>query len=382
MAGLENTRILFVLGNLELGGSERQALLLARHLKDGSGADARVLGLVGEPGGAASICDEERIPWKGGLLRRQDGPAGRTADLLRSARALRSARPDVLLPYTWLPNMVCGLTWRVSGARTCIWNQRDEGLGAGEGKRMRIAARMTPVFLANSEGGKTFLAERLGVPCDRIRVIPNGVLLPPPREDRRAWREKVGVENGRFVALMLANIHPHKDHATLLRAWSRVLAREKGRGQPPILLLAGRSYGYEGGLKALAFDLGLGDSVRFLGPVDDVSGLLGAVDLCVHSARTEGLPNAVLEAMSAGVPVVATDLPGVREAVGASCFRFLAPPGDHEAMADRILAFAGSDRLRAETGKDLRDRAGREFGADAMCRAASEVILEALGGSA
>jgi len=379
MAGLENTRILFVLGNLELGGSERQALLLARYLKNRCGADVRVLGFVGGPGGVSSICDEERIPWKGGLLQRQDGPGGRTADLLRAARALRTERPDVVLPYTWRPNVLCGLTWGLSGARTCIWNQRDEGLGGAGGVLARVAARRTPVFLANSEGGKAFLAARLGVPRARIQVIPNGILLPPPREDRRAWRERIGAGNSRFLALMLASIHPHKDHATLLRAWRRVLDGGHAFGQSPVLLLAGRSYGYEGGLKALAFDLGLGDSVRFLGPVDDVAALLGAVDLCVHSSRTEGLPNSVLEAMSAGVPVVATDLPGIREAVGPSGFRFLAPPGDDQGLADRILQFVASERLRAETGKELRDRAGREFEAEAMCRAVAEVLVGALG---
>jgi len=379
---LAGKRVLLVLGNLELGGSERQALLLARHLRNRCDAEVRVLGLVGGPGGAASACDEEGIPWRGNLLRRRDGRAGRFADLLRFAGAVREERPDAVLPYTWLPNYVCGLTWRMSGARTCIWNQRDEGLGAAVGRLARVAARMTPRYLANSEGGRTFLADALGVSRNRIRVVRNGVLLPPPREDRRSWRERIGVENGRVLALMLASIHPHKDHDTLLRAWRLVLEREGGRGRSPVLLLAGRSYGFEGGLKALAYDLGLGDSVRFLGPVDDVAGLLGAVDLCVHSTRTEGLPNAVLEAMSAGVPVVATDLPGVREAVGEHGFRFLAPREDAGALADRILEFAGSERLRAETGEVLRERAGREFGADAMCRAVAEVILEALGGGA
>jgi len=382
MAGLEHLRILFVLGNLDLGGSERQALMLAGHLRTACGADPRVLGLVGGGGGASSVCDREGIPWRGDLLRRRDGRAGRVVDLLRVARTLREEQPDVVLPYTWLPNYVCGLTWRMSGARICIWNQRDEGLGAGVGRLGRVAARMTPLFLANSEGGMTFLADALGVSRDRIRVVRNGVLLPAPREDRRSWRERIGVENGRVLALMLASIHPHKDHETLLRAWRLVLEREGARGRSPVLLLAGRSYGYEGGLKALAFDLGLGDSVRFLGPVDDVAGLLGAVDLCVHSTRTEGLPNAVLESMAAGVPVVATDLPGVREAVGPDGLRLLAPPGDPRGLADRILEIVGSEGLREETGNLLRERARREFGAEAMCRAAAEVLVLALGGVA
>jgi len=379
---LAGIRILFVLGNLELGGSERQALLLARFLKEDRGADVAVWGVTGGAGAVSGICDARGFSWRSGLLRWPGGRAGRFAELARFARRLREERPDVVLPYTWLPNVACGMTWRMSGARTCIWNQRDEGIGLGEGKLPRIAVRRTPRFLSNSEGGKAFLVDRLGVPAERIRVVPNGVVLPPPREDRRAWRDRIGAREGNFLALMLASVHPHKDHDTLLRAWRRVLDRTDENGQVPVLFLAGRSYGYEKSLKALAFDLGLGDSVRFLGPVDDVSGLLGAVDLCVHSSRTEGLPNAVLEAMAAGVPVVATDLPGVREAVGESAFRFLVPAGDPEAMADRILEFAGSERLRTETGTMLIGRAREKFGADAMCRASADTILEAMGGGA
>jgi glycosyltransferase involved in cell wall biosynthesis len=379
---LSGRRIVFVLGSLELGGSERQALLLARFLKKECGADVRVWGLKGGGGTVSAACDAQGIPWRGGFLRWPEGRVGRFKQLVGFAGTLRSERPDAVLPYTWLPNVVCGLAWKTSGAKACIWNQRDEGIGLDGGGMERLAVRMTPRFLANSEGGKAFLAGHLGVPEDRIRVVPNGVLLPPSREDRPAWRDRIGAKEGCCLALMLASVHPHKDHAALLRAWRRVLDRAGKNGRPPVLLLAGRSYGYEEELKALAFDLGLGDSVRFLGPVDDVAGLLQAVDLCVHSAKTEGLPNAVLEAMAAGVPVAATDLPGIRAAVGEACFRFLAPPGDHEALADRILELAGSERLRVEVGAMLKKRAAEEFSAAGMCRASVDVILEALGGGA
>lgn len=379
MSSLSGSRILVVLGSLELGGSERQALLLARFLKAQYGADVRVWGLKGGTGAVSEICDAQGVPCRSGVLLWPPDRIGRLHVLTGFARMLRKERPDIVLPYTWLPNVVCGMTWRTSGAKTCIWNQRDEGIGLGEGRLPHFAVRMTPWFLTNSEGGKSFLAERLGVPVGRIRVVRNGVLLPPRREDRRAWRERIGAEEGRFLALMLASVHPHKDHATLLRSWRRVLDRRGRNGRPPVLLLAGRSYGYEEGLKALAFDLGLGDSVRFLGPTDDVAGLLEAADLLVHSAKTEGLPNAVLEAMAAGLPVVATDLPGIRTAVGDACFRFLSPPEDYEGLADRILELGVSERLRVETGMMLKERAEAEFSATAMCRASADAIFEALG---
>src|SRR2546426_8921983 len=89
-------------------------------------------------------------------------------------------------------------------------------------------------------------------------------------------------------------------------------------------------------MRALARELNLGRSVRFLGPVDDVPGLLSAVDLAVLSSTSEGCPNAVLECMASGLPVVATDIPGIRKAVGPSGYNYLAPPDDARSFAERI----------------------------------------------
>lgn len=376
-ADLRGRKIVFVLGSLALGGSERQAFVFARYLSVAHRADVRVWGLRGEPGSAARLCDAEGLPWRCLGLGWPEGRLGRLREVARFAGALRRERPDLVLAYTWLPNVVVGLSWRWSGAKSFVWNQRDEGLGLDGGRLQRMAIRRTPFFVSNSEVGKAFLASACGVSRERIAVVPNGVLLAPPRDDRARWRERLGIGDGRFAAVMLAAVHPHKDHETLLRSWRKVVSAVAGAA-PPLLLLAGRSYGYEGRLKALAFDLGLGSTVRFVGAVDDVAGLLGAVDLYVHSAHTEGLSNAVLEAMASGLAVVGTDIAGIREAVGPSGLRFLAPPGDHDAFAERVLEFAGSPGLRAEIGAALANRARERFGPDAMCRSMAESVFKAL----
>jgi glycosyltransferase involved in cell wall biosynthesis len=112
----------------------------------------------------------------------------------------------------------------------------------------------------------------------------------------------------------------------------------------PLLVLAGRPSRTEKEVKALAFDLELGESVRFLGTVDDVGGLLAGSDIGVLSSRRESRPRAVLEYMACGLPVAGTDIRGIREAVGPEGLRFLAPAGDAEALA------AGDAGLRREAG--------------------------------
>ena len=109
--------------------------------------------------------------------------------------------------------------------------------------------------------------------------------------------------------------------------------------------------GLVGMAKGLALDLGLRGHVRFLGDVDDIGGLLGAVDLAVFSSRSECLGRGATEPMLAGLPVAGTDIPGIREAVGDHGQAFLAKPGDHSGLADVILRLAGDPAMRVRVGR-------------------------------
>ena len=377
---MESKCIIIVLISLRLGGSERQALLLARYLCQ-QGAQVRVWGFSG-PGRAAALCDEYGVPWRVVPLRWPYRGIQRWVQRLGSlagfAWTLRSARPDVILPYTMFPNVICGLVWRWTGARLCVWNQRDEGLGR-MGKAERWAVRQTPWFVSNSQRGADFLVHTLGVKSDRVRVIHNGVELARPASDRATWLSRLGVSEGCFLACMVANLSVLKDHATLLQAWRRVGDRLDAIGQPAVLLLAGRFDDTHESLKALARNLELGGRVRFLGQVDDVAGLLGTADLSVFSSHTEGCPNGVLESMAAGLAVAGTDIPGIREAVGPDGYPFLAPPGDAEALADRILELAMDPELRAKLGAANHRRIELEFSSQRMCEDTVALLSKALG---
>jgi glycosyltransferase involved in cell wall biosynthesis len=123
----------------------------------------------------------------------------------------------------------------------------------------------------------------------------------------------------------------------------------------PVLLIAGRFDGMESELFDLVARLSLQNEVRFLGEVEDVPSLLAGIDLYLHSSRTEGSPNAVLEAMSMALPVVATDIPGIREAVGPSGLRYLVPGDNPQRMADLIEQFAADPVLRSKVGDSLKN---------------------------
>lgn len=371
-------RILFVFGTLELGGSERQALLLARHLASEQGVHVEVWGFEG-PGQVSSLCEEYGVPWRVVPLPWSRNRIGTVKKLAEFAWELRRCGADVILPYTIFPNVVCGLVWRWTGARLCIWNQRDEGIGHVPQRVRRFAARMVPLFISNSGHGADFLIRTLGVDAGRIKVIHNGVELAKPLLDRRAWRERLEVGEDAFLACMVASLTAFKDHRTLLLAWRKVTENSNMRDQRKILLLAGRFDNTYDSLKVLAQDLELGESVRFLGKVEDIPGLLAAVDLGVFSSLSEGLPNGVLECMASGLAVAGTDIPGIRDAVGPAGYAFLAPPGDAEALANRIVRLATDRNLRADIAAVNRRRIETEFSPNLMCQETVALVRGRLG---
>jgi glycosyltransferase involved in cell wall biosynthesis len=381
MGSLQDKKIIFVFGCLDLGGSERQGFQLARYLKEKCGADVHVVGLSEKPGRLAEMCDEHGIPWHGIRFHWSGFWPLRLKEIHRFTKDMRTLDADILLPYYTLPNTVCGLVWQKVGARLCVWNQRDEGLLLTRNIWHRTAVERTPRFVANANGGRDFLVKTYGIDPGLITVIHNGISLASPVADRSRWRMQLKIGADCFAVCMIANLGPYKDHETLIRAWKNVVDRTPSSGERPVLLLAGRPDSGENVLKSLASRLLLDDTVRFLGKVDDIAGLLSAVDLCIHSSKTEGCPNGVLEAMAAGLPVIGTDIPGIREAVGEAGNGFLVPVGDHQRMADAIARLVGDPELCVRYGEVLKKRIDEEFSLDQMCRKSVILLSDALAGS-
>ena len=366
---LSGRRIVFVLGNLELGGAERQALLLARYLVEQERAEVEVWGL-NKSGPVVEICEQLGIPSRVVSYPLLGFSIYENANI---RRLLHEAKPDILLPYTFKPNVICGLIWKNTGARSCVWNQRDEGFPFSNSMET-LAAGLTPLFISNSAAGARFLTGELGIDPAKVNVIANGVASAAPELDRRAWRERLAVNGRCFVACMVANLHANKDHATLLHAWRDVVSRLNANGREAVLVLAGRHDGAYQARAVLAAELKLDDSVRFVGPVSDVTGLLSAVDVSVFSSRSEGCPNAVLESMAAGLPVAGTDIEGIREVVGPAGARLLAAPGDAEGLAAVLTELANDPQLCAEIAAANRERVRINYDPLRMCKETAALL--------
>lgn len=225
-----------------------------------------------------------------------------------------------------------------------------------------VADLVAPVTSANAAWERA-----LGADPDRIRTIHNGVLVPP----------RVAPMPIDPVVVTVGRIDPLKDVKTLLRAAASVVerlpqVRFDHYGPVPE---GNERYGVE--CRALHEDLGLGDRFRFLGPTDDPYAALETASLSVLSSISEGFPIAVLEAMAAGRPVVATAVGGVPEAL-SGC-GFTVRPGDYEALATGVVRLLEDPALAASLGVRGRQRVVHAFGQEGCLLAYADLIAELTG---
>ncbi|MFO7169584.1 MAG: glycosyltransferase, partial [Chloroflexota bacterium] len=177
------------------------------------------------------------------------------------------------------------------------------------------------------------------------------------------------------LVVMVARFFPQKDHATALAAFAAV------RRADARLLLVGDGPGLER-CRALAASLGLGERVEFLGARDDVPAILARAQVFLLCSHYEGIPISVLEAMRAGLPVVASDVGGIPEAVEHGRSGLLVPRGDPRAAADALQLLLDQPQLRLSMGRAGRARFLERFTRERMVErvaAAYDALLHAPG---
>jgi glycosyltransferase involved in cell wall biosynthesis len=160
----------------------------------------------------------------------------------------------------------------------------------------------------------------------------------------------------------VSNFYPYKGHEELVDAASRIVPAFPN----VVFLLAGRDSGTMEATRARVRERGIGGSVRFVGSRTDVPDLLRASDFFVHPSRTEGFSNAILEAMAAGLPVVACDVGGNPEAVVDGETGRMVPSRDAAAFASAIAELLADPEKRKAMGEAGRHRAAERFSLDRM----------------
>ena len=362
--------VLHLVSSFHTGGSERQAVQLARLLRAGGRYDVHLACL---DGGGALRGEVERAGFVEIPEYRLNSfyDANMIFQLRRLADYLRRRHVQVVQTHDFYTNVfgmmaatLARVPARIAARReTTGWRSRAQ-------KRVeRMAYRLSHAIVANAEAVKQQLIEE-GGQARKIEIVYNGLdlerLRPPAAASRDAVLASFGLpdERGLGFVTIVANLrHPVKDHPTFLRAAGRTLqACPQAR-----FIIAGEGE-LTGAMRELAAGLGIADQTFFIGRSERVAELLAISDVCVLSSQAEGFSNAILEYMAAARPAVVTDVGGAREAITDGVTGFLVPAGDDRRMAERIALLLDRPEMAREMGSRARMAVEETF----SCRAQLE----------
>ena len=285
------------------------------------------------------------------------------------AGALARLRPEVVHSYLDVPNCMAACAAHLAHVPVHLASFRSVD---PQTRRLPEAALLLrlyrylletvqPHLEANSRFGVRSYARWLGIAPDGIAYTPNGLapaaLRPPAAGAASEVRRQLRLPAGAPVLVSLSRFIPEKSPEIMLDIFARVhAARPDAR-----FLLAGEGMTENEEMGILTRERGLAGAVHLLGVRSDGDALLGCADVFLLPSRFEGFPNAVMEAMAKGLPVVASDAGGIPDLVRHGQDGFLHAADDVEGMAESVLALLNDAALRTRFGASARERIASEF---------------------
>jgi glycosyltransferase involved in cell wall biosynthesis len=360
-------KALILITRAELGGGQTHVADLLRGLRDEFDLE---LG-TGEQGYLTEIAEQLGVPWH--VLPDLVQPISPLRDLKalhQCLRLLRRVRPDVIHAHTSkagvigrlagsladIPSIFTAHTWCFAEGTSWKWRTIGTPL---ERMAARVSSRIITVSNANRD---LALEHRIAGP-EKFVTVHNGIPDCPPRAPRHS--------NVVPRIVMVARFSQQKAQSLLVEALA-------GLNVPFRLAFVGEGP-LRQGVQRQVEALGLTDRVDFLGQRMDIPEILETSDIFALFTKWEGFPISILEAMRAGLPVVASDVNGVREAVTDGHSGFLIPPGAVHEFRDRLSQLLQDAGLRRRMGLAGRRRFEREFTANSMIRKTATLYWDAIG---
>ena len=341
-------RVWHVIDSLEVGGAETVIATLCREQKK-AGLLPSVHCLL-RRGKIADDLEAEGVPVH------VHGPAPLLEVARRIFRMMRAERPHVLHAHNETPTIFCAPAARAAGVRRVLTTYHGMVVPADRLRpKFWLAARCCDRVVAVS---RTTHANLEKSPLSSRRRIVTIYNCAAPAGSSAAFPI---CEPGEFPVVNVARHVPAKDLATLIRAFA--IAREKA---PAIVLVLAGGGPLTDSLKQTAGELGVAASVRFLGEQPAVGGILRQSKVFAMSSINEGLPISILEAMSAGLPLVVTAVGGMLEVIEISRAGVAVPPRDPQALAEGLLRFYADENWRGECSARALDCYRRQFTPEKM----------------
>ena len=368
----ERIRVMFVIWSLQMGGAERVVAELAR------GLDRRrfepLVCCLNFKGQLAAELEAEGIP----VFALDKRPKLDPRLLPRLVRLMRRERVQVVHTHLWTSSFwgrIAGLVARapalvVTEHNIDLWRRRWHLLAD------RALANRTCHFIFVSREVERFYRDRLPLREGSFQVVHNGV-APWTRRDRpdpKGARERLGLPAEGPVVGVVGRLEARKGHRYFLEALAQVRERDPrvtglivGEGREKDVVLAQREA------------LGMTEGVRIVGFWPDLAEALDALDVFVLPSLMEGHPLAILEAMAAGRPVIATAVGGNAEAIQDGRSGLIVPPADPDALAGAILDLVADPERAARFGAAGLETFEQHFSLERSVRANEDVYMRCLG---
>ncbi len=369
------TTVCQLLHTLNVGGAEVLAARIGRRLRDRC---RFVFACLDEIGTLGLELRDEGFPVE--VIGRRAGLDWRCG--LRLAALLRRERVDLIHAHQYTPFFYSLLARFLYRRPPVLFTEHGRHFPdyprpkRRAGNRLLLEQRDRVVGVGQAV--RQALIHNEGIPARRVGVIYNGIDLDGfgnGAHDRAAVRRDLGVAADDFVILLVARLDYLKDHATAVRTIQRV-----AQSRPNAKLVLVGEGPEKARIEALVAQQQLGAQVRFLGLRKDVARLLRGADLFLLTSISEGIPLTVIEAMAAGLPVVATRVGGLAEVVADGTTGCLAPSGDDAALAEQVLRLADEPALRHRLGEAGRQRAAGLFSEDQMHAAYFQLYKDMIDG--
>ena len=355
--------VVHLVDSVEFGGAEQVLVQLTRGLDRDRWRsivihDRRAVRLAGRLANAAIVGRARDLARLG--RRRLDAVVG----IVALARAIRAESPAIVHIHRPWPRSGRALFVAATLARPSAIVVTEHLITGRADVKRRLAERLltgrVTRWIAVSPEVADGLTRRLGIAADRVEIVRNGV-SPRPIARTRPRRDHV---------LVVAQLRPQKGHLTLIDAAARLPERITVTlaGDGPERAAIERRIG----------ELGLAERVNLAGFVDDVGPLLDAASVVVLPSRFEGFPLVVLEAMAAGRPVVATDVPGTNELITDGETGLLVPVDDPVRLATAIQRLLDDPAEAEQMGARARARVTERFGVDRMASAVDDIYRAVL----
>ncbi|MEO6910156.1 MAG: glycosyltransferase family 4 protein [Edaphobacter sp.] len=352
-----------------LGGGERIVLKLAALLPE-YGYRASILTFAADPESPAlrpPPCPVYLLP----LKRTYDLNAFKAALHLR--RFLKQQQVQIVQTFFESSDIWAGFVTKTMSKSKLIWSRRDMGILRTRKHEVayRLMAGLPDAVFAVSELVRRHCIDVDRIDPARVRTIYNGLNLADWGAPLRPSRP-----DGTFVITTAGNIRPVKGHDIFIKAAASIVKQFPNA----YFSIAGGVLEpvYFEELQALVRDLGLTDHFRFLGGVTNLREHLSEADIFVLPSRSEGFSNAIVEAMAASLPVVATNVGGNAEAVQDGVSGFIVPPEDPQALAAAILRLLADPTQSEAMGAAGKRLAAEKFTTEAMMMQTTAVYANLL----